>query len=77
MTVWPYQEDPLDSFGEAHGLPCPLAGPMLSRAVMGFAAGAVLAVVEAARSGWAAPANDEAPKAAKEMALNSGTLPEN
>jgi hypothetical protein len=44
---------------------------MLSRAVMGFAAGAVVAVVEADVLGWDASANDEAPKAAKEMTLKA------
>jgi hypothetical protein len=42
---------------------------MLSRAVMGFAAGAVVAVVEADVLGWDAEANDEAPNATKETTL--------
>ena len=38
---------------------------------MGFAAGAVVAVVGADLLGWDASANDEAPKAAMEMTLNA------
>src|ERR1700689_5034572 len=51
-------------------LPVALAGPMLARAVMGFTAGAVVAVVEADVLGEVAQAN-EAPKAAKKTTLKA------